>query len=75
MDSILESAPGTWAAFEMKLGHKQIDEAAANLRKFAERVDTSVCGESAILAVIVATGYAYVRPDGVAVIPIGALAP
>ena len=42
---------------------------------FAERVDTTVCGRPATLAVIVAAGYGYVRPDGVAVIPIGALAP
>ncbi len=26
-------------------------------------------------AIVVATGYGYVRPDGVAVIPVGALAP
>ena len=34
-----------------------------------------VCGRPATLAVIVAAGYGYVRPDGVAVVPIGALAP
>ena len=28
-----------------------------------------------VLGVIVGTGYGYVRPDGIAVIPIGALAP
>lgn len=34
-----------------------------------------VCGRPATLAVIVATGYGYVRSDGVAAIPTGALAP
>ena len=75
IDAIVETAAGEWAAFEVKLGQKQIDEAAAKLLTFAERVDTTVCGLPVTLAVIVATGYGYVRPDGVAVIPIGALAP
>lgn len=35
----------------------------------------AVGGRPATLAVIVAAGYGYVRPDGVAVVPIGALAP
>jgi predicted AAA+ superfamily ATPase len=75
VDAIVETAAGEWAAFEVKLGQKQVDEAAANLLTFTERVDTTVCGRPATLAVIVATGYGYVRPDGVAVIPVGALAP
>lgn len=75
VDAIVETAAGVWAAFEVKLGQKQIDEAAKHLLTFAERVDTTVCGRPATLAVIVAAGYGYVRPDGVAVIPIGALAP
>lgn len=42
-----------------------------NVRRDPDRVGRLL----ASLAVIVATGYGYVRPDGVAVIPIGALAP
>jgi predicted AAA+ superfamily ATPase len=38
-------------------------------------VDTERCGSPALLGVIVATGYGYVREDGIAVIPIGALGP
>lgn len=75
VDAIVETASGAWAAFEVKLGERQVDEAAAHLLTFAERVDTTVCGRPRTLAVIVATGYGYVRPDGVAVIPVGALAP
>ena len=75
VDAIVETAAGEWAAFEVKLGQAQTDEAAAHLIAFSERVDTTVCGRLATLAVIVATGYGYVRRDGVAVIPIGALAP
>jgi len=75
VDAIVEAADGRWAAFEVKLGQGQTDQAAAALLNFAQRVDTTKCGAPAALAVIVGTGYGYLRPDGVAVIPIGALGP
>lgn len=50
-----------------------IDHAARAPLKFAGRVDTERCGEPAALDVIVGGGYGYARPDGVAVIPVGAL--
>jgi len=75
VDAIVEARDGRWMAFEVKLGQRQVDEAAAALLRFAERVDTARCGEPALLGVIVATGYGYRREDGVAVVPIGALAP
>jgi predicted AAA+ superfamily ATPase len=75
VDAILEAGDGRWIALEVKLGQGQIDAAAANLKRFAERVDTASCGSPALLGVIVASGYAYRREDGVAVIPIGALGP
>ena len=52
-----------------------IDEASATLRRFADRIDTKKCGAPAVLAVITGNGFGYVRPDGVAVIPIGGLGP
>ena len=75
VDAIVERADGKWGAFEIKLGQGQVDAAAASLLTFAERVDTSKCGAPSVLAVIVGTGYGYTRPDGVAVIPIGAFGP
>lgn len=75
IDAVVEAAGGEWAAFEVKLGAGWIDEAAANLLRFRQRVDTDRAGEPAALAVITGTGYAYVREDGVAVIPIGAFGP
>lgn len=75
VDAIVEAGDGRWMAFEVKLGHGQIDDAAASLRRFAARIDTASCGSPALLGVIVATGYGYRREDGVAVIPIGALGP
>jgi len=73
VDAIVETGDGRWAAYEIKLGTGHIDAAAASLLKFAERVDTSKCGSPALLGVIVGTGYGYMRKDGVAVIPVGAL--
>lgn len=66
----------SWGAFEVKLGgQKPVDEAAANLLKFRDRVDSSRTGPPAVLGVIVANGYGYVREDGAQVIPIASLGP
>ncbi len=75
VDAIVETRDGRWAAFEVKLGGALVDDGAASLRRFRERVDMKKSGDPAVLAVIVGTGYGYVRDDGIAVIPIGALAP
>jgi predicted AAA+ superfamily ATPase len=75
VDAIVEVSDGQWAAFEVKLGQGQVDAAAASLLTFATRVDTAKCGAPAALGVITASGYGYQRPDGVHVIPIGALGP
>jgi hypothetical protein len=40
-----------------------------------DRVDADRHGRAAALGVITGWGYGYRRPDGVSVIPIGALAP
>jgi len=75
IDAIIDSDAG-WAAFEVKLGAPEaIEEAAANLLKFAGEIDTKRCGEPSALGVIVAGGYGYTREDGVRVIPITALGP
>lgn len=75
VDAIVETGDGRWAAFEVKLGHAHVDEAASQLLRFRDRVDTDVCGTPAMLAVIVATGVGFMRADGVAVIPITTLGP
>lgn len=75
VDAIVEF-DGRWGAFEIKLGGDDpIEEGAGNLRKFAAEVDTERSGEPAVLAVIVAAGYGFVREDGVQVVPITALGP
>ena len=74
-DAIVETSEGRWAAFEVKLGPAQIDDAAQNLLRLKERIDTAVAGEPGALVVITGSGYGYTRPDGVSVIPIGVLGP
>jgi predicted AAA+ superfamily ATPase len=75
VDAIVEGLDGRWAAFEVKLDSSRVDEAAANLLKFASQVDTAVSGKPAALAIIIGTGFGFVREDGVQVIPIGSLGP
>ncbi len=75
VDAVVDGGPNRWAAFEIKLGAGRIEEAAQALLKFADRVDTDHTGEPAALGVITGSPYGYRRPDGVSVIPIGALGP
>lgn len=75
VDAIVEARDGTWGAFEVKLGTGQIDQAADQLLKFADKVDTGKVGPPAVLGVITANGYGLTRPDGVVTIPIAALGP
>lgn len=75
VDAIVETADGTWGAFEVKLGTHAIDAAAANLLKLARMVNEETTGKPVVLAVITAGQYSYVREDRVQVIAIGTLGP
>jgi predicted AAA+ superfamily ATPase len=74
-DSILMMRDGRWAALEVKLGQGEIDKAAGGLLRVVDHVDTDRHGTPSFTAVVTGWGYAYRRPDGVFVVPIGALAP
>ena len=75
VDAVVQLADGRWAGFEVKLGAGLVDQGAASLLRFSQQIDTAKSGAPAILGVITGTGYGYVREDGIAVIPIGTLAP
>jgi predicted AAA+ superfamily ATPase len=75
VDAIVEQNDGRWAGIEVKLGSKKIDQGAQSLLTFSNRIDQAACGAPAFLAVVTARGYAYQRPDGVMVLPIGTLGP
>jgi len=72
-DAIVEMPDRRWAAFEVKLGQREIDAAAEHLIRLRDRVDTDAAGEPCALVLVTATGYGCVRKDGVAVVPIGVL--
>lgn len=73
VDCILRLDDGRWAAVEVKVGGNKIDEAAANLLKLQNRVDVEHMQPPAFLMVVYGGQYAYRRPDGVNVVPIGCL--
>ena len=72
-DLVIKLHDGRWAAIEVKLGMKQIDEAAANLLKLSEKVDKEKMNNSSFLMVLTGGQLAYTRSDGVLVVPIGCL--
>ncbi|KQB86905.1 ATP-binding protein [Corynebacterium lowii] len=74
-DAVVVLADGRWAPVEVKLGERQVDEAAANLQKLAERVDTSRMGAPSFLMVVTGGKAAYRRDDGVLVVPLACLRP
>lgn len=73
VDSIVQKYNGDWCAFEIKLGTGLIDEAAANLLRFAGLVNTDKCAAPKSLNIITGTGMSYTRSDGVNVIALASL--
>ncbi|MXZ31384.1 MAG: ATP-binding protein [Acidimicrobiia bacterium] len=74
-DAVIERRDGAWIPVEVKLGEGRVDDAAQSLLRAGAEVDTTDRGEPANMLVVTAAGYAYRRPDGVSVTPIGALGP
>ena len=73
IDAVVELGDGRWGAIEVKLGSNEEDQAAKNLLKFKEKVDTQRMGEPSFLMILTATKHAYRRADGVLIVPIGCL--
>ena len=75
IDCIVGSEEGKWGAFEVKLGSSDFDNAAAKLLRLKKRM-ASDASEPAFLAILSASGGgAYLRDDGIAVIPLDCLGP
>jgi len=72
-DLIVRLRDGRWAAVEVKLGNKQIDEAAENLLALRGRINEDKMGQASFLMVITGGQYAYRREDGVLVVPVACL--
>ncbi|MDR3215995.1 MAG: DUF4143 domain-containing protein [Clostridiaceae bacterium] len=72
-DAVVQLRDGRWGAVEVKMGSSEIEKAAANLLKLKATVNTEKMNEPSFLMVVTASAYAYRRPDGVYIVPIGCL--
>ncbi|MBQ3537337.1 MAG: ATP-binding protein [Clostridia bacterium] len=74
IDAVIELPGGKWCAFEIKLGANQIDKAAKGLIKLKNSIEAEGGIAPSVLCVICGlSSAAYVRDDGVFVVPITAL--
>ena len=72
-DMIVALNDGRWAAVEVKLGNKQIEEAAEHLKQLAQNIDTEKMGQPSFLMVLTGGEFAYQRKDGILVVPISCM--
>ena len=74
-DAVVHLRNGTYGLVEIKLGgDKLIEEGSTNLKALSDRIDTDKMKKPSFLMVLTGTGdYAYRRPDGIYVVPIGCL--
>lgn len=74
MDAVIELQDGNWCGIEIKLGANQIEEAAKNLLKVNDDIQKAGGKPAGSLCVICGlSNAAYLRPDGVYVVPITSL--
>lgn len=74
-DAVIHLRDGRYGLVEIKLGGSEaIENAAKTLKNIALQIDTEKMKEPSFLMVLVGEGpYAYRRPDGVLVVPLGTL--
>ncbi len=72
-DLIISLNSGKWAAVEVKLGSREIEEGAEHLKKLAANIDTNRFPAPSFLMVLTGGEFAYRREDGVYVVPLGCL--
>lgn len=74
IDAVIELEDGRWCAFEIKLGANQIDNAAESLIQLKKSIEDDGGFAPGVLCVICGlANAAYMRDDGVFVVPITAL--
>ena len=74
-DAVIHLRNGSYGLAEIKLGgDKLIEEGAETLKVLRNKIDTTKMKAPSFLMVLTGTGdYAYKRPDGVYVVPVGCL--
>ncbi|WP_279221411.1 DUF4143 domain-containing protein [Actinomyces lilanjuaniae] len=74
-DAVVEPDDGRWAAFEVKLGRRQVPAAQASLVSLVADIDTARTPGPVLTAVITADGPTVRLPDGVLTFLLHALGP
>lgn len=72
-DAIITLPDGRWGAVEIKMGQRQVEEAAKNLLKLKNKVDIEVMLPPSFLMVMTGNGHAMKLDNGVLVVPITCL--
>lgn len=72
-DAVIALNDGRWAAVEVKLGSKEIEDAAVHLLELKNKVNTEKMREPSFLMILTGSEIAYRREDGVYVVPLGCL--
>lgn len=75
IDAVVEMQDGSWGAFEIKLGVDQIDIAAKNLLYLKGLFEAEGKPPASLCVICGLADFAYMRPDGVYVVPITSLKP
>jgi predicted AAA+ superfamily ATPase len=73
IDAVIGLADGRWGAAEVKMGAGEIEDAAKNLLRLKQAVDTEKMNEPSFLMVLTGTEYAFRMKNGVLVVPLGCL--
>jgi predicted AAA+ superfamily ATPase len=72
-DAIVNLKDGRWGAIEVKMGAKEIETAAENLKTLRKKINLDKMKEPSFLMVLTAGDLGYRRKDGVYIVPIGTL--
>jgi predicted AAA+ superfamily ATPase len=72
-DAVVHLRDGRWGAIEIKLGSKEIEIAAENLKRLKTKINIDKMKEPSFLMILTGTEIAYKREDGVLIVPIGCL--
>ena len=72
-DLIIYLPDGRWAPVEVKLGSKEIEKGAENLKKLVSKIDTQKCKLPSFMMIITGGELAYKREDGIYIIPLSCL--
>ena len=72
-DAVVHLKDGRWGAVEVKMGTREAEEAARNLIRLKNNIDTDRMRPPSFLMILTASEYAYRRNDGVYMVPVGCL--